>query len=456
MKLTQITPINLHVVQIIEPCNRDVERIPEENPVEVEKTEMLLKAENRFLRFKKILYGIEDNEIPCYVSFYGIAGILLAVLTNLSTTQFPMRDAISNPLYLQDVWPTKLVGLIMTPVNILLMFRFWTNTKCIFTIKHFGLALLLFVVIMTVYVLILNGIWAKILGYRLPMPFMQCVVGTSGTLFYSIALWCLIPVEWRKSKKIKKRYRFFIATAVYYSMSYYQYIAFSIIFEYVPLNRQWSIAIMLPLLREVNIWIIEMLAQKSADGTDTSVTIATTHLVNTRHCIFLAVMVGTKATNLSSWIILLADFFYNLYLTLKIIWIKKTKPNNEKNNLEMFHLLFSLTINELIEVVMPMTFLVCFLFAYYGPNAEIIGGVKSSHFHYEPVTNINGFVQKMILFLLVDLFSVIFVGTLLWLSCKINLIRAYMTMQEEFWSIITLPTTFATYVVISQYMINDI
>ena len=140
--------------------------------------------------------------------------------------------------------------------------------------------------------------------------------------------------------------------------------------------------------------------------------------------------------------------FYNLHLALRIIWIKKTKPQNDENDLEMFHLLFSLTINELVEVVMPMTFLVCFLLAYYGPNAEIIGGVKSTHFHYVPVTDIYGFVLKMILFLMVDLFSVIFVGTLLWVSCKINLIRAYMTMLEEFWSIITLATTFAIYVVI--------
>ena len=100
----------------------------------------------------------------------------------------------------------------------------------------------------------------------------------------------------------------------------------------------------------------------------------------------------------------------------------------------MFQLLFSLTINELVD----------------GPNAEIIGGVKSTHFHYVPVTDIHGFVENMMLFLMVDILSVIFVGSILWLFCKISLIRAYMTMLNEFWPIITVTTAFSVYAVKSQ------
>ena len=113
----------------------------------------------------------------------------------------------------------------------------------------------------------------------------------------------------------------------------------------------------------------------------------------------------------------------------------------------MVHLLFLLTINELVEIVIPLTFLVCFLSAYFGPNAEIIGGVKSTHFHYEPINDIHGFIKKMMLFLMVDIMSVIVVGLVLWTSCKINLIRAYMTILKEFWPIITLTTAYSIYAV---------
>ena len=203
-----------------------------------------------------------------------------------------------------------------------------------------------------------------------------------------MALWCLVPKEWKKNKNFQKRFKFFVANIGCQLMMHYQYTGLGILFDVVSDQYQWIAAITLPFVREANIWIQEKLAHKASDENDASATIAIHHGVNTRHSVFLSVMVGSKATKLSSWIILLADFFYNLYLALKIVWIRKMKPKNERNDKKMFHLLFSLTINELVEVVIPFTFLVCFLSAYYGPNAEVIGGVKSTHFHYEPVLDI--------------------------------------------------------------------
>ena len=158
-------------------------------------------------------------------------------------------------------------------------------------------------------------------------------------------------------------------------------------------------------------------------------------------------MIGSKATDLSSWIILGSDFIYNSYLALKIIWIKKTGAVNEKNDQKMYRLLFTLTVNELVEVLVPMTFLICFLSAYYGPNAEKIGGVKSNQFHYQPVTNIHEFIKKMMIFMIVDVSSVILLGTILWMTCKISLLKSYIMMQKEFWPIITITNAFYIWVV---------
>ena len=80
-------------------------------------------------------------------------------------------------------------------------------------------------------------------------------------------------------------------------------------FDVVSNEHQWALSITLPFLREANIWIQEMIAYKSADCKDALESIAVIHGVNTRHCEFLSVRVGTKATNVSSWIILFSDFF---------------------------------------------------------------------------------------------------------------------------------------------------
>ena len=450
MDLTRVMPVDIYVIPEEEQANPDANSISEDNPVQVEKLEMLIRAEKRLHEFKEIIYNQQTQKIPYYVFFYGIGGVLLGILTNLITALVPVRDAIENPAYLLDFIPTRLCGLIMSTANSLLLFRYWTNTRCMDTVKHYGLSLLLSIVIVICIVAIIpTVIWTRILGYQLPIPFQQVILGPTIVITNSMAIWCLIPVEWRKSDNFRKRHNFFVANMFFQSLMYYEYVAMGLVFDVVSNEYQWAVSITLPFLREANIWVQEKIAYKSADGKDASVSIAVIHGVNSRHSVFLSVMVGTKATKLSSWIILLADFFYNLYLALRLVWIKKMKPKNEINDREMFHLLFSLTINELVEVVIPLTFSICFLCAFYGPNAELIGGVKSTHFHYKPVVDIHGFIQNMTLFLMVDFCSIVFVALILWIFCKVSLIQAYATMLKELWSIITVSTAFIVWTVIT-------
>ena len=443
-------PVGIYVIPEEESGNLNTISNSENNPVQAEKIEMLIKAEKRFHEFKEIIYNQHTQKIPYYVFFYGIGGILLGILTNLITALVPVRDAIENPSHFFDSLPSRLSGLIIMAANFLLLFRYWTNTRCILTIKHYGLSLLLTSIVMICIAVIQNIIWTRILGYQLPIPFKQAVVGIPIVITNSMAIWCLVPTEWRRIDDFRKRYKFFVANMVFQSFMYFEYIAMGLLFDVVSNEYQWAVSITLPFLREANIWIQEKIAYKSADSKDASVSISVIHSVNTRHCVFLSVMVGTKATNLSSWIILFADFFYNLYLALRLVWIKKMKPKNERNDREMFHLLFSLTINELVEVVIPLTFLICFLTAFYGPNAELIGGVRSTHFHYKPVLDIHGFIQKMTLFLMVDFCSIVFVALILRIFCKISLVQAYATMLKEFWLIITVSTAFIVWTVIFQ------
>ena len=448
MESIRVVPISLFVVPESALSNQNEEDTAEYDPVQKEKFEMLMKAEKRFQGFKKILYNQQIEKLPIYVAFYGIGGILLGIFTNLFTTVIPIRDAIKDPTHLSDYWPTRLIGFIIASMNMSLLIRYWINTRCMFTIKHLGLTFLLLITSGIFLGVISIGIWTSILGYEAPIPFQQMIISPIVVTLHSMSMWVLVPKEWKNNKYFRKRYKFFIANVGFQNLMYYEYIAMGILFDAVSDDYQWILSITLPFVREANIWIQEKLAHKSAGENDTSATIAIHHGVNTRHSVFLSVMVGSKATKLSSWIMLLTDFVYNLYLALKIVWIRKTKPKTERNDREMFNLLFSLTINELVEAVIPFTFLACFLSAFYGPNAEVIGGVKSTHFHYEPISDIRGFVQNMVLFLMVDICSVTFVGLILWGFCKINLIQSYMTIIREFWSIITVATAFSVYAVI--------
>ena len=58
----------------------------------------------------------------------------------------------------------------------------------------------------------------------------------------------------------------------------------------------------------------------------------------------------------------------NMYFQCRVFYLYK-KQRFEEYAAE----LHSLVLNEFLEAIIPFLFLVCFLAAYYGPNAEIIG-----------------------------------------------------------------------------------
>ena len=325
MKLTRVVPIEPSVILPEENDNHYVNRPSEDNPVKLEKLEMTKRAEDRFQQFKLIIYNKQTRPIPNYVSLYGIGGILLGVVSNLFTTLIPLRDAIENPEYFKDFLPIRIIGIIMAVTNNLILFRYWTNTRCIATKKHFGLSLLLFALIIAILFSVATGIWTKLFGFQLPIPFQQWIVSLVALLILSVVTWALVPKQWRRSMEFQKRFPFFVANTFYQYFGTFVFTGLGYLFLSVPDRYQWILAIMLPLVRETNILIQEKIAQKSAGGKDTSVTVASSHIVNTRYSVFLSVMVGTIANDLSSSIMLLSDFIFNLYLAIKIIWIKKMK-----------------------------------------------------------------------------------------------------------------------------------
>ena len=84
---------------------------------------------------------------------------------------------------------------------------------------------------------------------------------------------------------------------------------------------------------------------------------------------------------------------------------------------------------------MPITYVICFLTAYYGPNAEILGNVKASIWHYRAVAEPVAYLQNIFIFFLVDFSSGVINGILLWTTCKINVFTVLKNMQKTFWLI---------------------
>ena len=201
------------------------------------------------------------------------------------------------------------------------------------------------------------------------------------------------------------------------------------IFLMFPQKYQWSISIILPIIREINIWIAQKLAAKGASGDQQGMEIVVGFMICTRHAIFLAVVLGSSATTNTCIMILGVDFIINLYLTFRIIWIKKFKECKSEKQTE---LLQELTINEMVEFFAPLTYLLCFVLAYYSPNSHLIGNIGNAYWQYETVKDFENAVENIFMFFAVDCISAVVCFLLLWGTCRINLLRSWSYLQREF------------------------
>ena len=110
-----------------------------------------------------------------------------------------------------------------------------------------------------------------------------------------------------------------------------------------------------------------------------------------------------------------------------------------------------LIMTERIESVIPFTYLLTFLMAYYGPNAEILGNIKLTIWQYQSVADIEDYIKNLLKLLVIDFSSFATNGILLWITCKINVFKVLQKVQAQFWLIMTIQEAFLFFEVKLNY-----
>ena len=427
--------------------NLENDRNDKKETIDFEKEQKFFTAIQRQQAYRDILFNENTNKYSACTAFYGLNGVLFGLFMNSITALIPIHNVIKQPEYFYEVILTNMFFTPLFAAQLLYQCSYWMNIDYIRTLKNY----VRIAICLVVYRVCIQGglyaIWTCLLENPYPMPFHTTIGGMTLFPFGFFVLWMQFSKEWRKTKELQTRFLYFMLTFMINFVIHTEYTIYNSVFLKISPNLQWVLALTLPFARELNLWMQLKTAYKSAGSKDSSVEISCSYMVNTRHCVFLSVMLGTTATDLTSWVILGSDFVINLFLTLRIMWMKRQKEIDSKMETKMIHNLVSLTLNETVEAVVPLSFFVCFLVSYYGPNAEIIGGVKSDFFHYTPVTNIERFIENLFLFIAVDFTSVITTTLFLWIFSKINIFRMYKNLQQEFWTIMTINTAYIICVV---------
>ena len=101
-----------------------------------------------------------------------------------------------------------------------------------------------------------------------------------------------------------------------------------------------------------------------------------------------------------------------LLFTIQIIYYKK-----KASTAVLASAIQNLVLAETVEVTIPVMYTVCFMLAYFGPNAEVLGNIKNSYFHYTAVDDVWASFQMLCIIMASHLVLLIISTTLLRLTC---------------------------------------
>ena len=92
-----------------------------------------------------------------------------------------------------------------------------------------------------------------------------------------------------------------------------------------------------------------------------------------------------------------------------------------------------LILNEIVEIMVPTSFVISCYMGYYGPNKDILGIIGCTLWHQPNVETLIDFVSPVIEMALLDSCSLIVAGGILWWFCNINIVEECCKITKKYW-----------------------
>ena len=371
---------------------------------------------------KGLMTNDEESQISGYYAVLGIMGIPLGCLLSSALTIVPQQNAIEKPSYWYEFPIIVSIGFgISLSTWSWLGVIHWMNTD---VIKNWKPLLSMSLVCSGTYLIVAilcYVLWVVILKYNHPMPFNLHICGTVAYFAMIGNLWSHFPQSCRVESIFRKQFGYFLVAQMLGNVNTWTYLAVALLFGVVSNDYQWILALILPIIREILQFLLSRVCYRSAQCNDSTVAISSWCTVATRQALFIAVQMSSVANNITSYLILAVDFTLNMILCFKII--SRYKKNNNHVDGTIMMDAQELVLNEKIEIVIPIAYLLCFLMARYGPNPAILIGISG----FDVVKT----MKSMAVMFLIDLCSGILSAILLYTMCGISLYKVYLHSQKE-------------------------
>ena len=162
-----------------------------------------------------------------------------------------------------------------------------------------------------------------------------------------------------------------------------------------------------------------------------------------------------RARNATFVSTVVVDILLQIIMTYQIIkWHKKvTVDQNEILKKKKRKAVLNLVLVELCEGLVPMAYALSFSMAYYGPNAELLGNVKSEYWQYEAVEDVSGTFLVMLCLFIMGIVCLALSSSILWIFSRVNLFEEFCSVMQKYWYILAMKLAYDIYL---HFYVHDI
>ena len=280
-------------------------------------------------------------------------------------------------------------------------------------------------------------VWVIYLGYNPPMPFFVYLLAYVSMVTLFIRIWFQFPRYLRKAPKYRKRLKAYYCYVLWVATFTIQFMVIQKICVIMNPQIQWIIAIVLTITKKLNAMILNHLLCMAAGPKKSKAKGMAKLQVELAFSFFIVIIIGSKATDFTTYSILGLNFLLNILLCINIIRTHKKVADISSKLLEVRNktkreMITELILNETVEFVVPVMFMVTFAITFYGPNAYIIGNVRNAYWQYQKVDNINLYLTGAFKMTLIDALSGVISSILLRWFCNINAISIFIKVIKEY------------------------
>ena len=282
-------------------------------------------------------------------------------------------------------------------------------------------------------------VWSVYLGYNFPMPLFVYPMAYVSMCTLFTRIWHQFPTYLRKAPDFRKRLKAYYGYVLWVATFTIQFMVIQKICVYLERypQIQWIIAIVLALSKKLNASMLNHLLCKAAGSKKSKAKGMAKLQVELAFSFTIVIIIGSKATELTTYSILGLNFLLNIILCINCIRLhrKVADANNgliDVRNKTKSEMLTELVLNETVEFVVPMLFIITFSITFYGPNATIIGNVRNDYWQYQKVNDIKQYLTGAFKMTLIDALSGVISMILLRIFCNVNGFNLYIKVFRKY------------------------